>query len=90
MADGSLSQFKATLARKKAREEKRRGKIDNGTQNYKSLDNKSEYDFPKLSDSELDEVKNDIRKKLKSGRRKEIFLIVITIIIMSLLVYYLI
>ncbi len=69
MAHGSLSQFKADLARKKAREDKRNTNFGN----YGTLDTrqrkKTEYDFPDLTNAELQEVKQKIREKIKAQRR---------------------
>lgn len=89
MADGSLSQFKATLARKIERNQKRQARSDRHTSSYKSYDSKPEFDFPKLSESELDKVKSDIRKKLKSDRKKEFITITIVIVVVILLILFL-
>ena len=88
MADGSLSQFKATLARKKTRDDKRDGKIDSSS--YKVYDSKPEYGFPKLTDSELDKVKTDIREKIKAENRKELILLVIVFLILISIIIYLV
>ena len=85
MADGSLSQFKATLARKMARKEKAQGKFDRTKLGFKSSDSKLEFDFPKLSDSELEQVKKDIRKKIKSRRLTE--LIIFGTVLIGLIIY---
>lgn len=90
MADGSLSQFKATLARKMERKQKRQARSDRNSSSYKSSNSKPEYNFPKLSESELEKVKNDIRKKAKSERKKEMITIAIIFIILTLLILYLI
>ncbi len=89
MADGSLSQFKATLARKIERNQKRQARSDRNSSSYKSSDSKPEYNFPKLSESELEKVKSDIRKKLKSERKKEFITITIVIAILILLIIFL-
>ena len=88
MADGSLSQFKATLARKIERNQKRQARNDRNSPNYKSSDSKLEFDFPKLSDSELEQVKKDIRKKIISKRRTE--LIIFGTILIGLIIYLII
>ncbi|WP_194767414.1 hypothetical protein [Tamlana sp. I1] len=90
MADGSLSQFKATLARKIERNQKRQARNDRNLSSYKSSDSKPEYNFPKLSETELEKVKNDIRKKAKSERKKELITIAIIFIILTLIILYLI
>ena len=86
MADGSLSQFKATLARKIERNQKRQDRSDRHSPNYKSSDSKPEFDFPKLSESELEKVKSDIRKKLISDRKKEIITITIVIAVLTCII----
>lgn len=90
MADGSLSQFKATLARKIERNQKRKARNDRNSSSYKSSNTKTEFDFPKLSKSELKKVKNDIRKKERSERKKELIITVIIFIILILISLYLI
>jgi len=90
MADGSLSLFKATLARKIERNQKRQVRNDRNSSSYKSSDSKPEYNFPKLSESELEKVKNDKRKKAKSERKKELITIAIIFIILTLIILYLI
>lgn len=85
MADGSLSQFKATLARKIERNQKRQTRSDRNSTSYKSSDSKPEFDFPKLSESELEKVKSDIRKKLKSDKKKELITIIIIFAIFAIL-----
>ncbi|RKN83225.1 hypothetical protein [Ulvibacterium marinum] len=89
MADGSLSQFKATLARKKARKDKSQGKFDRKKMGFKNPDSKPEFNFPKLSESELEKVKIDIRKKIKSDRRNELIILGIVFIALALLILYL-
>lgn len=71
MADGSLSQFKAALARKKARKDKNKGKFDRKKLGFKSSKEEQEFDFPELSEEELEVVKKNIRKKLKFQKRME-------------------
>ncbi|WJJ96578.1 hypothetical protein [Algibacter luteus] len=90
MADGSLSQFKATLARKIERNQKRQARSDRNSSSYKSSGSKPEYNFPKLSESELEILKSDIRKKAKSHRKKELITIAIFFIIVTLIILYLI
>ncbi len=90
MADGSLSQFKATLARKIERNQKRQARIDRNSSNYKSSNTKAKFDFPKLSISELEKVKSDIQKKERSERKKELIITVIIFIILILISLYLI
>ena len=89
MADGSLSQFKATLTRKIERNQKRQARSDRNSSNYKSSDSKPDFDFPKLSESELDKVKSDIRKKAKLERKKEIITFIIVFMILGSIILYL-
>ena len=80
MAHGGLSQFKSALARKKSRKDKAQGKFDRKKLGFNSHDSKPEFDFPNLSESELENLKNDIRVKAKSDRRKELILLSIILI----------
>lgn len=72
MPHGSLSAFKATLARKKSRDVNKKSFFDKNKSAYKTSETKTEYNFPKLSESELLEVKGNIRKRLKSDRKKSL------------------
>ena len=88
MADGSLSQFKAFLARKIERNQKRQRNFDKKLK-YKSSDTKTEFNFPKYSEFELEKVKSEIRNDLLSDKKKEFisfavisFLIIILILIL--------
>ncbi len=89
MADGSLSQFKATLARKIERNQKRQARNDRHSSSYKSSDSKPEFNFPKLSETELEKVKSDIQKKAKSDKKKELITILIVFAISILVILYL-
>lgn len=89
MADGSLSQFKATLARKLERSQKRQARADRNT-SYNSSGAKPKYNFPELSESELEKVKSDIRKKLETRRKRElIFTAVIFFVIVIMVLLFL-
>ena len=82
MADGSLSQFKATLARKKARKDKNQGKFDRKKMGFKKSESKPAYDFPELTDTELEKFKIDIQKKKKrEGKVEFIFIVVVFFLI---------
>lgn len=80
MADGSLSQFKATLARKKARKEKTQGKFDRKKLGFNISETKPEFYFPNLSESEMEKFKANIRKKAKLEKRNELILFGIIIV----------
>lgn len=87
MADGSLSQFKATLARKKARKEKTQGKFDRKSLGF-SDDKKPDFDFPNLSESEMQLLKQQIQDKAKSDKRKEgLILGIIAVAVICFLIY---
>ena len=90
MADGSLSQFKATLSRKIERNQKKKARADRNSASYKSSHSKSEYHFKKLSEPKLEEVKNNIREKIKLERRKEVIVISIILSVLISIVYILI
>lgn len=89
MADGSLSQFKATIARKIERNQKSQARNDRNSTAYKSSDSKPEYNFPKLSESELEKVKSDIRERLKSDRKKEFLTFTIVIVLLICIIIFL-
>ena len=89
MADGSLHHFKANMARQKARKAKNEGKFDKSDFLDYTQKGITEYDFPKLSDSELEELKKQIRNELKTDQRKNnlIYLsIFLVLVILSWLV----
>ena len=88
MADGSLSQFKATLARKKARKDKNQGKFDRKKLGFKFSGQGQEFNFPELSEEELEVVKNDIRKKLKSKKRIEFAAFILLLLLGFLFLLY--
>ncbi len=87
MAHGSLHQFKAFLERRNARKEKTSGKFDKGSLDYDSSESKTEYDFPSLSESELEKVKEDIRKKIKKEKRIQLIVVISLIVLMFFLFY---
>ena len=72
MAHGSLSQFRATLERKKARDVNRKSVFDKKTKGRHDITEKTEYNFPKVSEEELEEIKEGIRRKFKNRRRKNL------------------
>ncbi len=89
MAHGGLSQFKATLARNKERKEKAQGKFDRKKLGFKNPDSKPEYDFTKLSDSELEKLKKEIQEKIKSERQNELIIFGMIFIGLICLLFYL-
>ena len=89
MADGSLSQFKATLARKQARKNKTKGKFERNRLDTKSADSKTEFDFPKLSDTELKELKDKIRVEATSNKRTDLFIFVFLVLVVLCLLIFL-
>jgi hypothetical protein len=93
MPHGSFAAFKETLARKKARDVKKKSLYDNKYQVPKRPDKKTVFNFPKLSTSELESVKLKIRKRLKKERQKKrilasIILIAIFILALTLLLKF--
>lgn len=89
MADGSLSQFKATLARKNARKEKNQGKFDRKKLGHKSSEEAQGFTFPQLSEIEMEAVKNDIREKIKRQKRIELAVLVLILFLGFLFLVYL-
>lgn len=87
MADGSLSQFKATLARKKARKDKNQGKFDRKKMGFIKSESKLVYDFPELTDAQLEKFKIDIQKKKKSERQVELIFIVFVFLLIILAIW---
>ena len=83
MPHGSLAAFKQTLARKKARDVKKKSIYNNKNQVSKRSGKKTEFNFPKLSSAELETVKLNIRKKLKKERLKIHILTSISFIILE-------
>ncbi len=77
MPDGSLSHFKATLARKIERNQKRQSRVERNSLAYKSSDSIPEYQFQKLSEGELEEVKAGIRKKVQKERKIELIMTIL-------------
>ena len=89
MAHGSLSQFKATLERKKAREDKRRKTFESCNQYFKVLDEQTEYNFPELSEVELETVKQNIRDRLQTQKKKKQFIVISIVVFLVLIIVYL-
>lgn len=87
MAHGSLSHFKATLARKAERNQKRQARSDRQSK-FKTSESKSEFNEPKLSKSELKRVKADIRNKMKTEKKKRLTKITIVMFLLSSLFLY--
>ena len=88
MASGSFSHFKTTLARKTERNQKRQARNDRNASNYNTSNSKTGYNFPKLSKSEIEKIKNEIRQKAKSERKKELMTIAFLFIILTLIILY--
>ncbi len=86
---GSLSQFKAAQERKKSRDSKRRKSFENGNQSFAGLDDNVEYDFPKLSETDMEILKRDIRNKLQADKKKNRIIIFSIILMIVLVVIYL-
>ncbi|MEH6537512.1 MAG: hypothetical protein V7719_14030 [Psychroserpens sp.] len=85
---GSLSQFKATLRRRADRQEKNNGKFNKKNLNYKNSYSNPEYNFPTLDSNELEEIKLDIKAKLKSENRKNFVIVLFTTLVLAILIYF--
>ncbi|WP_048331369.1 hypothetical protein [Bizionia psychrotolerans] len=85
---GSLSQFKAAQERKKSRDSKRRKTFENGNQAFTGSDDKAEYDFPELSESEMEILKSDIRNKLQADKRKERIIVFCIVVVVAFVIVY--
>lgn len=82
---GSLSQFKATLRRKADRNDKRSiYKKANGLSYSKG---RPEYNFPDLSEQELEQLKLDIQSKLKYENRKNFIIVLMTSLLVAYIIY---
>ncbi|MET7029902.1 hypothetical protein ABXZ32_10870 [Sediminicola luteus] len=90
MADGSLSQFKATLARRQARKDKNSGKFDRNSLDYSSTASKTEFDFPVLSHADLEDLKGKIRTDIRIQKRKELVFYLVVIVLTIFLFFSLI
>ena len=79
---GALKNIQFKLAeRRSKRSEKRKGKI--GVRRRKT-----EYNFAKVSEIELDKIKRDIREKIKIRKRNELLLFVAIVIIIIVFATY--
>lgn len=84
--NGSLSQFKATLRRKADRNDKR--KIYKKEKDLRYSKETPEYNFPRLETQELEDLKLDIKAKLKSENRKNFLIVLFTSIVIAILIYF--
>ena len=89
MADGSLSQFKATLPRKQARKDKAKGKFERKRKAMKNPNANTDFNFPKLSNKELEELKREIRSRANSNWRKELIFFGLLVVILCCLSIFL-
>jgi len=81
--NGSLGQFKATLQRRKERKEKNGGMFGKKPLSLQQIDRSSQFDFPKLSATELEQIKTEIREKIKSDNRRHWLVSIMIIILVS-------
>lgn len=89
MAHGSLSHFKATLARKQERNQKRQARSDRQSR-FRTSESKTKSDLPKISESKLKKVKSDIQAKMKVEKKKRLTKILIVMFILtSILLFFL-
>jgi len=86
--NGSLDQFKATLQRRKERQERYSGQRKDAS-NYKKSAHKSDFKFPKLKPKELEQFKETLRLEKENHKLKQIsifvsvcvFLVIVLLII---------
>ncbi|WP_460218684.1 hypothetical protein [Psychroserpens sp. MEBiC05023] len=86
--NGSLSQFKATQRRRADRQEKNNGKFNKKNLNYKDTLIKPEYNFPTLDSNELEDLKINIRTKLRTKKRRDFIVVLSTSIVLATLIYF--
>ncbi len=79
--DGSLGQFKATLQRRKERQEKNRSRFNNGQNQPAPKSLKTQYNIPKISKKELKKIKFVIKVKKEGQLIKEGIIFGIVIIV---------
>lgn len=86
--NGSLDQFKATLQRRKERQDRYSGQRK-GTSNYKKAAKKSDFKFPKLKPKELEQFKETLRLEKENQKLKQItiFVSVCAFLVIILLVF---
>lgn len=88
--DGSLGHFKDILQRRRARKEKSEGKFDKKKLDYKISGTKTEFNFPILSKSKTDKLKQKIKRDIKKKQIIEYISFLTLIIALSVLFYYLV
>ena len=64
----------------------RRKKFKGGNDYSKTKNIKTEFDLPKLSEEELSSLKNKIKKEVLDEKRKQLFYIILSIIITFILI----
>lgn len=87
MADGSLSQFKVTLARKKARKVKSQEKFDRRKLGFKNSNGGEELNFPKVSEEELETIKESIRQRARAEKKVFIFWVLFVVLAILFVVF---
>ena len=78
--DGSLGHFKATLARRKERQEKNHSRFEDGKNATATKGSKTKYNVPEISEKELEKVKLTYKVKRESQLIKEVIILGIVII----------
>ncbi len=84
--DGSLGHFKATLQRRKERSDKKGNKYPKPSL---KKGKKVDYNFPKLTDEELENFRNELLIKSKIRSRKILLITVVIFIILVILLFQL-
>ncbi len=85
---GSLEQFKGLVRRRKALASQRKNKFDKNTLDYNTIFPKTTYDFPELTEFELQKLKAQIRASKRIERRNHFFLLFLIVgIVLSLVIF---
>ncbi len=85
MAHGILHQFKAALERRQARKDQNDGKFNKSKLDYNTSDAKTEFDFPELSETDMETLKEKIRADIRVGKRKDFILVLFVFGLLTIL-----
>jgi hypothetical protein len=90
MVDGSYSQFKATKGRKEDRDFKKKGRFDKKKYQFDSSDPGAFSRDTQFTPEEIESTKKRMRDKLRKDKRRELAIVVVTLIALSLLIIWII
>ena len=85
--NGSLSQFKATLRRKADRNDQANNKFGPRRNLAKDTHKSPEYNFPELTDKELNALKKNIAAQLNHERKKAAITALIVLLCIAIFAY---